>query len=129
MDESVTDGFFDSMQRLKCPDMSRIHSTPEFQSTLSHYTHIMQICESGSKIPPISLEESTKIIFGVKAEVNNFCSITANHFIYAGPQGIENFHFLLATLIDDLNHITLDELNSAWACISYKGHQKDKESD
>ena len=33
---------------------------------------------------------------------------------------------LLNTVIDDLNLLSIDELNLAWACILYKGHQKDR---
>ena len=80
-------------------------------------------------MPPISVEQSTEILRSVKAEVNDFYSITANHFIHAGPAGIQHFHFLLSTIISNINLAGLDELNTAWSCIIYKGHSKDKESD
>ena len=61
--------------------------------------------------------------------MNDFYSITANHFIHAGPAGFHHFHFLLSTIISNINLADLDELNTAWACIIYKCHSKDKESD
>ena len=109
--------------------MSTIHSSPHFQSTLSDYQNILKICQSKSKIPPISSSQSADILFSVRADVNDFYSITANHFIHAGQAGIQHHHFLLSSLISNVNLSSLEELNNAWACILYKGHQKDKESD
>ena len=80
-------------------------------------------------MPPISFQQSSDILFSVKADVNDFFSITANHFIHAGHAGISHFHFLLSSIINNVNLAGLDELNTAWACILYKGHLKDKESD
>ena len=126
---NVPDGFFDSMSRLKCPDMSSITHTPEFRSVQADYENIIQICKSGKPIPQITLEQSTEILLGVRAEVNDFFSITANHFIHLGPPGIAHFHFLLSALLKNFSLSSINELNSAWACILYKGHQKDRESD
>ena len=126
---SVPDGFFDSMSRLKCPDMNQITSTPEFQATLSDYENIIKICRSGAKIKPISTSESIDILYSIRADVNDFFSITANHFIHAGLAGIQHFHYIVSTVINNVNLSSLNELNTAWACIIYKGHQKDRESD
>ena len=127
--DAVPDGFFDSMSRLKCPDMATITDTPEFRSVLADYENIIHICKSGEPIPEISFQQSTDILFSVRAEVNDFFSITANHFIHLGPPGLEHFHFLLSALLKNFSLSSIDELNSAWACILYKGHQKDRDSD
>ena len=127
--DAVPDGFFDSMSRLKCPDMSTITNTPEFRSVSADYENIIKICQSGRPIPDILPQKSAEILLGVRAEVNDFFSITANHFINLGPPGFEHFHFLLSTLLSNFSLSSIDELNSAWACILYKGHQKDRESD
>ena len=127
--DSVPDGFFDSMSSLKCPDMSPIHNTPEFQSTLADYNNIIKICQTRDPIPPIQPSESADILFGIRASVNDFYSITASHFINAGIEGVRHFHFLMSALISNVNLSGLDELNSVWACIGYKGHSKDVESD
>ena len=61
--------------------------------------------------------------------MNDLYSITANHFIHAGHAGFAHFHFLLTALSKNVNLFKLEELNTVWACILYKGHWKDKESD
>ena len=109
--------------------MSNIESSPYFQSTLADYENIVKICKTRSKMPPISLEQSKDILFSVKPDVNDFFSITANHFIHAGHPGVQHFHFLISCIINNVNLAGLDELNTAWSCILYKGHSKDKESD
>ena len=127
--EIVPDGFFDSLSSLKAPDMASIHSTQEFQNTLLDYENILKICRKGEKIPAISAKQSTEILLSLRSEVNDYYSITANHFIHAGRSGFEHFHFLLSSLAMNVNLATLEELNTVWACILHKGHKKDKESD
>ena len=56
-------------------------------------------------------------------------SITPNHFIHAGPAGHEHFHHLLRLLISDVNLSSTREVNSVFAKLLYKGHNKDKTSD
>ena len=127
--ENVSDGFFDSLSSLKSPDLSSLHSTKYFQHTLMDYQNVLKIAREGYNIPPLSPQQSTQILHLIRADVNDFYSITANHFINAGFEGLEHFHFLLNTSIEDINLSSLEELNSIWACILYKGHGKDKESD
>ena len=127
--QAVPDGFYDSLSSLKAPDLSTIHSTSHYQSTLSDFKHILKICRSGDPIPEISPKTSTEILFSLRQNVNDFYSITANHFVNAGHSGVAHFHFLLAALIKNVNLAGLDELNTIWACILYKGHGKDKQSD
>ena len=127
--ESVPDGFFDSMSRLEHPNMSKIHNSPHFHSTLFDFDNITKICNSGRRIPPICPAVSAEILKSIRGEVNDFYSITANHFINAGAPGLQLHHFILSTIIMNVNLSVVDELNTAWACIIYKGHKKDKESD
>ena len=126
VEDSVPDGFFDSLASLKSPDMSYIHSTPEYQNTLSDYENIIKICSEGNKIPPISPCDSTDILLNLKSTVSDHFSITPYHFILAGPAGHEHFWFLMNILISDVNLCTLEELNTVFACILYKGHGKMK---
>ena len=56
-------------------------------------------------------------------------SITTNHYINSGDEGLLHFNFLLNTLISEVNFISLPEMNSVYAVILYKGHSKDKTSD
>ena len=43
--------------------------------------------------------------------------------------GLKHLHFLLNALINDLNNTSVDELNTTWACILHKGHNKDRTVD
>ena len=86
----------------------------------------MAICSSSSDIPMISLETSKSILKSVRPSVNDFHSITANHFLYAGEPGIIHFHLLLKTLITNISLIKVKEVNIVHATILFKGHLKDK---
>ena len=127
--ERVQDGFYDSLSALKAPDLAYLYKADEFQETLLDYENILKLTKYGSRIPPISPKESTYLILSLKADVNDFYSITASHFINAGSEGLEHFHFLMNVIIDEINLSSLEELNTIWACILYKGHSKDRESD
>ena len=61
--------------------------------------------------------------------MNDLYSITPNHFIQAGSEGILHFHQLLSLFIGDINLCKLIELNSVFACILYKSHNKIRTSD
>ena len=65
----------------------------------------------------------------MKADVNDFFGLTPNHYIYAGPAGWSHFHFLLSILIDNVNNTDIEEVNTVYACILFKGHGKEKTSD
>ena len=127
--DCVPDGFYDSLSSLKAPDLSSLYSSPHYQSTLLDYENVLKIARHGNKIPPISPKHSTTLLHTLKADVNDYFSITASHFLNAGFEGLEYFHFLLNIIIDEVNLSTLKKLNTVWACILWKGHGKDKESD
>ena len=127
--KKVPDGFYDSLSNLKAPDLSALHSTTHYQESLMDYENVLKIARKGLKMPPLSPTHSTEILHALRANVNDFYSITAAHFINAGFEGLEHFHFLLNTIINDVNLSSLEELNTIWACILHKGHGKDRESD
>ena len=126
---SVPDGFYDSLSSLKAPDLSDLHSSPHYQETLLDYENVLKLARDGQKMPPISPKTSTEILHSLRENVNDRYSITAAHFIHAGMEGLQHFHFLLNIIIDDVNLSSLEELNTIWACILHKGHGKDRESD
>lgn len=39
--DCVPDGFYASLNTLKCPDMNSIYSSPEYESTLADYEYII----------------------------------------------------------------------------------------
>ena len=126
---NIVDGFYDSIAALKTQDISSFLSSPSSQLLVQDYANIIELCASGPKIPPISIEASTKILLKIKPAVNDFYSITANHYKNCGSEGFRHFNFILNTLISEINLISLPELNSVYAHILYKGHKKDKTSE
>ena len=79
--------------------MSPLYSSPAFQETLLDYYNVLKIAKEGEKIPPISPKGSTELLYSLKADVNDFYSITASHFINAGFQALQHFNFLLNIII------------------------------
>ena len=93
----VPDGTFDSLSNLKAPPTTASESCA-FSSTVQDCEVILKICQSCLKIPPISARQATEILYGVRADVNDFYSITANHFVNAGRAGFTHFYCILSTL-------------------------------
>ena len=144
----VPDGFYDSLssliqpppecanmcpsfqkKTLKAPDMSAIHDSASFRSCQADYKHVLEICQEGVQIPPISGKDATILLHSLRSEVNDIFSVTAGHYINAGMEGAAQFAFLLNTIISNVNISSVAELNTAWAMILFKGHGKDRESD
>ena len=127
--EKVCDGFYDSLSSLKAPNMDPIHSSTSYSRIKADYDLIMKICSSGLKIPPVSVNSTIQLLLSLKPNVNDLNSITPAHYINAGIEGITHFQYLLNSVIDNINLSSLDELNSVWAIVLFKGHGKDRESD
>ena len=125
----IPDGFYSSLSSLKAPDMSEIHASPSYKSTLSDYQHILKICGAGINIPEITPVTAMELLHGLKPDVNDLYSITPRHYINAGMEGAKHFSSLLNIIIKNVNLSSLEDLNSVWAVILHKGHGKDKESD
>ena len=124
--DTVPDGIYESIRSLKTDPVVRDVATfPDFDED---YRNILDICKSGKKIPNLTKEKSLKILMNMRKEVNDFYSITALHYLNAGTAGHDHFHFLLNTIIDNVNLGGLSELNTIFACVLYKGHLKDKTS-
>ena len=126
---SVSDGFYDSLSSLKCPDMSNIYTSSSYQSIANDYATIRKICSSGLKIPAVSTKVATDILYSLRPDVNDLYSITARHYINAGLEGVRHFYFLMNLIISDINLFSLPELNSVWAMVLHKGHGKPKDLD
>ena len=125
----VADGFFDSLSALKAPDMTTIHSSSSYCQIKQDYEHVVKICSAGIRIPPISGKDAMLLLHSLKPEVNDLYSITPAHYINAGMEGAIHFSFLLNCVISNVNLSSIDELNSVWAMVLFKGHGKDRESD
>ena len=123
--DDVADGFYHAMSKLKTNDHS---DNPEFIEAENIHRQIIELAKIGTPIPPIPLEESSKILMKMKANVSDIYSISPRHFIESGEVGLGFFNFLLNLLIENVNLTSLPALNSAWSIVLYKGHNKPKSS-
>ena len=122
---NVQDGFYDSISRLKSLDENQSSSTNDF---FLDYQYIMNIC-SNATLPQISYKKSTDILHKIRACVSDLFSITAYHYLHAGPVGLLHFHLLLSSLIRDINTVSLTEVSTVYAVVLFKGHGRDRSSD
>jgi hypothetical protein len=125
----VPDGFYHSLSNLKCPDMSTIHSSDSYRRYATDHHHILKICQAGLKIPSLTEQGALKLLQSLKADVNDLFSITARHYLNAGPEGLAHWTYLLNMVIGNINLSSLEQLNSVWAMVLHKGHGKDREAD
>ena len=124
--ERVIDGFYDSLTILKSLDSDKLEGSPYHASLMEDYTHIKYLCSHKSDLPPISLEKSSEILTKMKPSVNDIYSITAKHFTNAGTAGHVHFNLLLNAFLIDINNCTVEELNTVFALLLYKGHKKER---
>ena len=75
------------------------------------------------------MEVSKGLLFKIKKSVKDYYSITSQHYINAGEEGLYHYNMLLNAIIADLNNASLEEMNTAHGLIFHKGHQKDRSSD
>ena len=78
--------------------------------TISTYFNYAEISKT------ISIDASSKIPKNMKPTVNDLYSITSEHYINAGKEGLEHFNFLMNVIIEDVNNATLEELNAYNRC-------------
>ena len=121
----VPDGFFQSITSLKTQDKD-LRSSPAFKDYNEDYTNILEICRHKKDIPEIPLDKSTAILMKMRPSVTDFYSMTTQHYINAGHEGLLHFNFLLNCIISDLNNSTVEELNNVYALLLHKGHGKIK---
>ena len=100
-----------------------------FSDFACEYSNILEICKHGPKIPPISESDAFKLMERMKKNVSDVHGVTINHYFLAGPAGWKHFYLLLNTLLSDVNNTDISEINTVYACILFKGHNKDKSSD
>ena len=129
LEERVCDGFYDSISSLKTRDIESLKNNHYFTEFQNDYQNILKICQSGLKIPPISEKKAFHLLQRMKPDVYDFYSITPNHFTYAGPLGWKHFHLLLMSLINSVNASNIEEINTIYAIVLYKRHNKNKQYD
>ena len=129
LDDDVPNGFYDSISSLKTRNQEDLNNCDVYAAFNSDYLNILKICKSGNKIPTISEQDAFDLLQGMKPDVNDFFGVTPQHYNYAGPAGWRHFYLLLSVLIDNVNDLDITEVNATYACILFKGHKKDKNSD
>ena len=127
--DRVVDGLFESISNLKSLDLQLLEESPFHSSLLEDYKNIKFLCENKVPLPKVPLSKSTEILRRIKPGVNDIFSVTANHFINAGSAGLVHFNLLLNALLIDVNNCTVEELNTVYALMLYKGHKKDRTLD
>ena len=124
--DTVCDGFYDSMANLKSCDFDSLFLDPKLSDKQILYENIMKLCENNQNLPPISIEDSTKLLKRMKKDVRDLYGVTALHYLHAGQPGLQYFNFILNSIISDVNFGSLIELNSVHGLILHKGHNKDR---
>jgi hypothetical protein len=119
--DSVPVGFYEALLNLKVPEKSPT-SKPEFLSTSENYRHIIELAKSGTPLPSLSTQEAVALLERVRPDVLDLFSISARHYLMAGPAGHEHFAALLNLIICNINLSTAAGLNSAWSIMLHKGH-------
>ena len=121
--DSVPDGFYDALSKLKVPENSPT-SSPEFLSVAENYRHIMELAKSGPPLPSLSTQEALALLQRVRPDVLDLFSISARLYLMAGAAGHEHFAAILNLIISNINLSTAAELNSTWSVMLHKGHGK-----
>ena len=127
--EKVVDGLYLSISELKTLDYKMLKASPYHSSLMEDYSTIKYLCRHKFDIPPASLKTTSQILLKMKATVIDFFSLTPLHFINAGSSGFIHFNLLLNALITDVNNSTIEELNTIFALLLYKGHNKERTLD
>ena len=127
--EHVADGFYDSMTALKKFDLSSVETEGKLANKMVDYELIMSLCKANQGLPRIELKKSTKLLHKIKKNVKDHYSITSQHYINAGEEGLLHYNMLINGIIEDINNAGCEELNRAHGLIFYKRHNKDRTCD
>ena len=119
---------FNSLNCLKAPDMNQHNTLPQYREAVETYKHIVKLASIGNKIPLLSLYQGEKLLHKLRSTVIDWFSITSLHFLHLGKEGILHFVFLINSVLGHINSSSVEELNTIWANILYKGGKKDLES-
>ena len=122
-EETVADGFFDSISQLKTlPEIT----SSSFERFAEDHRHIVEICKSSDKIPMMTEAKAEKLLRKIRPGVSDFFSVTAAHYLNGGATTIKHFQFLVNVIILEIELSSIDEMNKAHAIVLHKGHGKDK---
>ena len=106
----VPDGYYEALLNLKDPEYSATNSE-DFISTAENYRHIIELAKTGPPLPSVSTPEAVLLLKHVRPDVLDLFSISARHYLMAGPAGYEHFASLLNLISSNINLSTAAELN------------------
>ena len=124
--DNVAYGFFTSLQELKSKEDSSIESCRTCSSFKFDYNLIIEICQAGERVPPLSLKDAESLLHSLRPSVCDHWNTSASHYINGGPVALKHYQMLLNIAIENIDFTNVDEINTAHACVLYKGHKKDK---
>ena len=124
--EMIPDGFYDSILTLKTRDDVRLAQSTYYSTFSNDYDHIIQLCKDSVKIDDVSIAKAMNLLERLKPNVPDYYSLTPDHFIHAGPAGVAHFCILLNALIFDIRNVSITEINTAYASVLFKGHDRNK---
>ena len=125
---SVQDGFYESVLKLKTIQKHPQHHSNQFDEFLDDYRNIIELCKSGKSVSQVSEIEAVNLLNNMKLTVSDVYSITPSHYLNAGPVGWKHYQHLLNRLLCQVENTTISEVNTAYAIILFKGHGKDRSS-
>ena len=124
--DSVGDGFYDSISHLKTQEHHHLKFHANFKAANQEYSDILRLCKRSTPIPPITLQQTEDILHSIRPAVIDNASITGLHYRYCGDSGIIHLNQIINAFICNVNNTSLEELNTARACILHKGHGKNR---
>ena len=83
-------------------------------------------CQENIKIPEMTIEDLKFVLFK-KLKLNKACDVyklTVEHLRYCGDNTLSLVLHLINSIINNINYLSSDELNTAVASIVYKGKNK-----
>ena len=114
------DGFF-SLVQLKIP--SKLLSFPS-PWAVKIFSYIVKTSSRGVKITYVTYKQAFNLLSSLKPDVKDLFSTTPLHYLKAGVLGITHFMNILNLVVENVNMSTLEELNSMWSIMLYKGGSK-----
>ena len=124
--EEVCNGFYDNILYLKTEAHKNLDESNVFKAANDEYKNILRICSEAKRIPKMTLEQTSKILKSIRPAVGDSSNITGFHYQYSGQTGALHLNILLNSIIDNMNILSSNQLNTVSACILHKGHGKNK---
>ena len=120
----VADGFYTALSSLKIPSDPALQPT---EAAKEIFSNIVKLCKAGAEIPPVSQDQAKNISKRLKPTVRDIYGNSPHHYIQAGDDGVTHYTFLLNLIIKDISLASLEELNSTWSYICFKGGAKQRD--